>query len=239
MAKSFCASDKYEVTKELNRGAFGVVYFARRRVDNSICVLKVVKIRGDEKDERQALSESLILRKLECPFLVGYFDAFIEKGSLYLALEYCEMGDVRTWLKGKTVPEETFWKLFLPICLGLDYLHRNRILHRDFKTENIFLTAQEEVKIGDLGLAKDLMTAAMASTVLGTPRIMSPELMERKRYNAKTDCWALGIVLYEFMHPKHKGPFDDARSFAHLVQLVLAPSEALPPPFKGAEEHPV
>ncbi len=79
--------------------------------------------------------------------------------------------------------------------LGLRDLHKKKILHRDIKTMNVFLTSNKQVRIGDLGVARTL-TGDFASTVVGTPYYLSPEMCEEKPYNEKTDVWAMGCLIY-------------------------------------------
>ena len=107
----------------------------------------------------------------------------------------------------KHLSEAKIWKFFIEMCLGLQYLHANRILHRDIKTINMFLAKDDKIKIGDLGVARELNhTANMAHTVVGTPYYLSPELCEEKPYNNKSDIWSLGCVLYEMCTLRH--PFE-------------------------------
>ena len=97
---------------------------------------------------------------------------------------------------------------FFYIYIGLHYLHGKKVLHRDLKTANIFLMKDRsrknpsfKVKIGDLGVAKLLETStAFAQTVVGTPYYLSPELCSDQPYGDKSDCWALGVLLYEVIH---------------------------------------
>lgn len=95
-------------------------------------------------------------------------------------MEYCDGGDLSLMLKqqtGRPLKEEKIWKIFLQICVGLEYIHSKRILHRDIKTLNIFLMKDESVKIGDLGVAKMLHDSSdFAQTMVGTPFYLSPEL---------------------------------------------------------------
>lgn len=87
---------------------------------------------------------------------------------------------------------------FIQICLGLNYIHSKRILHRDLKASNIFVTGANCLKIGDFGIAKVLgNTLEAAFTVVGTPYYMSPELCLSKPYTLKSDIWSLGCLLYE------------------------------------------
>ena len=105
---------------------------------------------------------------------------------------------------------------FVQICMGLKHCHDRKILHRDLKAQNIFLTSTGLVKLGDFGIARVLTgTAEMASTVVGTPYYLSPEIVENKKYNAKSDIWSLGVVLYELA--ALQVPF----SGSNLPQLVI------------------
>ncbi len=105
------------------------------------------------------------------------------------------------------------------MCLGIQYLHQNRILHRDIKTINMFLAKDDMIKIGDLGVAKMLnQTANMAHTVVGTPYYLSPELCEEKPYNNKSDIWSLGCVLYELCTLKH--PFEAQNQGALILKIL-------------------
>ena len=105
------------------------------------------------------------------------------------------------------------------MCLGLYYLHKNKILHRDIKTINMFLGKDNKIKIGDLGVAKLLnYTNNFAHTVVGTPYYLSPELCEEKPYNHKSDIWSLGCVLYELCTFRH--PFEANNQGALILKIV-------------------
>lgn len=87
---------------------------------------------------------------------------------------------------------------FVQICFALRYIHSLRVLHRDIKSSNVFLTATNCVKLGDFGISKVLQgTVEAAMTVVGTPYYMSPEVYQNKPYTLKSDVWALGCLLYE------------------------------------------
>ena len=86
------------------------------------------------------------------------------------------------------------------IALAMKHVHDRKILHRDLKSQNIFLTSKGIVKLGDFGIARVLRnTGELASTQIGTPYFMSPEILANKRYNNKTDIWSLGCVVFELM----------------------------------------
>ena len=89
-----------------------------------------------------------------------------------------------------------FW--LIQICFAIEYIHKRRIIHRDIKASNIFLSTMEIVKLGDFGISRVLENSLEAAmTVVGTPYYLSPELCQNKLYTIKTDIWALGCLLYE------------------------------------------
>ena len=113
------------------------------------------------------------------------------------------------------------------MCLGLEYLHSKKVLHRDVKTLNMFLTKDDSIRIGDLGVAKVLThTANFAKTMVGTPYYLSPELCEEKPYNAKTDVWALGCVLYEII--THRHPFQSTNQGALILKIIRGRYDPIP-----------
>jgi NIMA (never in mitosis gene a)-related kinase len=99
---------------------------------------------------------------------------------------------------GKHFPEEQILDWFTQICLALRYVHDSKILHRDLKCQNIFITKGNIIKLGDFGIACILSnTLENAKTMAGTPFNLSPEIIDGKEYSYKSDIWSLGIVLYE------------------------------------------
>lgn len=103
--------------------------------------------------------------------------------------------------------------------MALKYIHANKILHRDIKSSNIFVTSNGFVKIGDFGISRVLEhTYDQANTVVGTPYYMSPEVCENKPYTFKSDVWALGCVLYELCTLKHAF---DANNLLGLVYKIV------------------
>ena len=110
--------------------------------------------------------------------------------------------------KGKQQQTETqILDLFTQICLAIKHIHDRKILHRDLKSQNIFMNQNGSIKLGDFGIAKCLKnTVDIAKTVVGTPYYFSPEIIQNKPYSFKSDIWSLGILLYEMCALKM--PFD-------------------------------
>lgn len=200
--------------------------------DKNFYVLKQISLFNMEKTEiDEVQNESLILSSLNSKYVVKYFDSFIDKNCLNIVMEYCDGGDLGMFLKqgmrsGKFIPEEKIWKFFIQICLGLHYIHSKKILHRDLKTMNIFLMKEnEQIRIGDLGVAKVLNQNSFANTFVGTPYYLSPEICEEKPYNEKSDVWALGCILYEMATFKH--PFNATNQGALILKILKGTFEPI------------
>ena len=205
---------------KIGQGSFGTVFKVRRKSDKQILVMKMIKIPTlSKKHQQESLHEVTILSSLNNPYIVKYYESFVENSTLHIIMEYCEKGDLSQILKKQPLNESKIWKFFIQICIGLEYLHSRQILHRDIKTLNIFLSADDSVRIGDLGVAKIMNnTAAFAQTQVGSPYYLSPELCEEKPYNNKSDVWALGCVLYEMCTGKH--PFTAPNQAALILKIV-------------------
>lgn len=215
----------FEMLTRLGQGSFGTVHKVRRRADNNIYVMKLIPIgQMDSRGQQDSINEVNILASLNHPYIVKYYDSFIENKTLHIVMEFCDKGDLCGVIRaqmGRLLPEAKIWKFLIQMCLGLEYIHSKRILHRDIKTMNVFLAREDSLRIGDLGVAKKLIsTAAFAHTMVGTPYYLSPELCEDKPYNIKSDMWALGCVLYELCTLKH--PFDANNQGALFMKIIRA-----------------
>ena len=137
-------------------------------------------------------------------------------------MEHCEGGDLFSMIskqRGKHLHEDLILFIFLQICLAVNYIHGRHILHRDIKTQNIFITKNFIIKLGDFGIARILDgTSDYAKTCIGTPYYLSPEICENKPYNNKSDLWAMGCVLYEMATLKHAF---QAGSMKNLILKII------------------
>lgn len=163
-----------------------------------MCPNKILLNTLSEKEQQGALLEANLLRQLKHAHIVAYKASFVEKGVLIIIMEYCEVGDLAYHIKKKKAKNERFTEdeilnWFIQIAIALEYIHGRKVIHRDIKTSNIFLTGNGTVKLGDFGISKVLEnTNEAAMTVVGTPYYMSPEVCESKPYTFKSDVWALG-----------------------------------------------
>lgn len=197
--------------------------------DGSIYVIKQVKILAmSRKEQEAAINEVRILASLDSPYVIKYYDSFIDGDSLNIVMELAENGNLSQWLKrhrSKPVPEKLVWRFFIQLVAGMYHIHERNIVHRDLKALNIMLDKNDNIKIGDLGVAKVLTTHLRAAhTGVGTPYYLSPEVAQRRPYNAKSDVWALGCILYECCTRRH--PFTgntQAQLFQQIIRATYRP----------------
>ena len=163
--------------------------------------MKEISIRSwSERDKEMGRNEIEILKSCKDPNIVRYKEDFYEGGKILLVMEFCEGGALDNFISKLRRPlkEPELLQKFSQILSGLQYIHSRNILHRDLKPANIFLTSNQDLKIGDFGISKSLTgTRQMAKTFCGTPCYMAPEVLGGKLYNHKADIWSLGCILYE------------------------------------------
>lgn len=156
-----------------------------------------------EDEKREAYLESKILERLDHPSIIKFIEVFRcnkPYSSLNIVMDYADGGDLQAKIKAqkKPFPESQVLDWFTQICLAIKHIHDKKILHRDLKSGNIFLTKENRIKLGDFGIAKCLSnTHDKAKTFVGTPYYLSPEIVQEKPYSFKSDIWSLGILLYE------------------------------------------
>ncbi|XP_053525341.1 serine/threonine-protein kinase Nek4 isoform X2 [Artibeus jamaicensis] len=215
--------DTYSYLQVVGRGSYGEVTLVRHRRDGRQYVIKKLNLRNASSRERQAAEqEAQLLSQLKHPNIVTYKESWEGgDGLLYIVMGFCEGGDLYRKLKeqkGQLLPESQVVEWFVQIAMALQYLHEKHILHRDLKTQNVFLTRTNIIKVGDLGIARVLESHCdMASTLIGTPYYMSPELFSNKPYNYKSDVWALGCCVYEMATLKHAFNAKDMNSLVYRI----------------------
>ncbi|XP_061314325.1 serine/threonine-protein kinase Nek4 isoform X5 [Pezoporus flaviventris] len=213
----------YCFLRAVGKGSYGEVSLVRHRQDSKQYVIKRLNLKNASNRERKAAEqEAQLLSQLKHPNIVTYRESWQgEDGLLYIVMGFCEGGDLYHKLKeqkGQLLPENQVVEWFVQIAMALQYLHEKHILHRDLKTQNVFLTRTNIIKVGDLGIARVLENQYdMASTLIGTPYYMSPELFSNKPYNYKSDVWALGCCVYEMATLKHAFNAKDMNSLVYRI----------------------
>lgn len=218
----------YTQVKQLGEGSYGKAYLVKCSLDNTLAVIKTMPLDSmSDEAKKEAFKESKILEKLNHPNIIKFIEVFRSNkpfSTLNIVMEYADGGDLNKAIKEqqkikKFFPETKILDWFCQICLAVKHIHSKKILHRDLKSGNVFLTNSGIVKLGDFGISKSLNnTLEKAKTVIGTPYYLSPEIIMNKPYSFKSDIWSLGVLLYEMSVLKM--PFD-AKSMPMLTLKII------------------
>ncbi|XP_077085801.1 serine/threonine-protein kinase Nek4-like [Siphateles boraxobius] len=187
----------YTIKEELGRGVSGIAFL----VEDSEGDLYLVKQMDSGKELDTVKNEVEILKTLNFGYIATYVKSFEDKdtGRFYIVMEYCEGGDLSKLMqKQKGVFEEKqILDWLVQMCLALQYLFKKNIIHRDIKPQNVFLTEDGYINLGDFGCSKALESADdYAKSVVGAHLYISPEVYEKKN-NYKSDIWSLGWLLHD------------------------------------------
>ncbi|XP_052445317.1 serine/threonine-protein kinase PAK 5 isoform X3 [Carassius gibelio] len=192
----------YTFKEELGRGATGIVFLVDEGEGNHVVVKQMNSRDRNELDT--VTKEMKILKEMIHGYIVSYVDSFEdEQSGLYcIVMEYCAGGDLKK--KMETQKEKGFFEeqqildWFVQICLALQYIHKNNVLHRDIRPENVFLTEDGFINLGDFGCSKMLeRDEVYAESAVVLRNYSSPEVYQKKQYNSKSDIWSLGWLLHD------------------------------------------
>merc|ERR1719337_304247 len=221
----------YYKIKEIGSRSFGKVSLVKDKNEKLFCMKTVDTARMSGKERKQAQNEVKVLSALKHPYIVSYRESFMENNQLCIVMDYAEGGDLfkvidRSRRKCQTLGQPKIVRWLTQALLALKYLHDKHVLHRDLKSQNIFLSASGRVKLGDFGISKVLeATDCFARTSIGTPYYLAPEICQQRPYSWSADIWALGCILYELC--MLRVPFD-AQNFKQLCdRIVRGPSPKL------------
>ncbi|KOO27543.1 nek4 protein [Chrysochromulina tobinii] len=234
-------ASSYQELNCIGRGTQGSVYTVRHLEESVTYVLKRMHI-AESEQRRAALLEAETLQRLQHPGVVGYRDTFVDGEYLSLVMEYCEGGDLASRIaanRDRPFAEEQILQWVAQLALALHHVHERGVLHRDLKTQNVFLTAAGQIKLGDFGIAKQIapqsaptLSGALTATCVGTPYYMSPELFRGEAYGGKSDAWALGCVLFELVARRRAFQSPNLNSLS--VKVMRGEHGPLPPCYSSS-----
>ena len=217
---------RYELLEELGSGGMGAVYKARQKYVGRLVAFKVLPpaLRNDAEALQRFEREAGALGRLKHPNVVGVFDAGVEGGFPYLAMEFVEGKNLRQVLQEQArLPVEAVVRLGIEMADALDHIQRQGLVHRDVKPSNIILDPDGKAMLTDFGIAFAATLPRITQGAMGTPEFMSPEQADGKTLDARSDLYSLGVVLYECL--SGVVPFqregDSLTSLSHLLNQVL------------------
>ncbi len=227
---------RYEIIKELGRGAMGLVYQAHDPEIDRLLALKV--LREDRLTSaafvQRFLKEARAIGRLSHPRIVTVYDIGQDHGTIYIAMELLQGEPLNGLMEKKKFSPEEIINLGKQVAEALDYAHQKGIVHRDIKPSNILVQPDGQIKITDFGIAHiedpESSMQTQAGEILGTPAYMSPEQVMGRPADGRSDLFSLGIILYELSSAKR--PFGGA-NLAAIFQSITqhhppAPEEINP-----------
>ena len=197
---------RYEVIRELGRGAMGVVYLGLDPKINREVAIKTINF--DEIEEKMMATmkerffrEAQSAGTLNHPNIMTIFDVGEESNLAYIAMELIDGRDLEDWTSNdKLLTVKDALLVISTIAGALDYAHKHQIVHRDIKPANIMVTKKNEIKVTDFGIARiQSASQTKTGTVMGTPSYMSPEQVAGKKVDGRSDLFSLGVVLFELL----------------------------------------
>uniref|UniRef100_A0A914YG50 non-specific serine/threonine protein kinase n=1 Tax=Panagrolaimus superbus TaxID=310955 RepID=A0A914YG50_9BILA len=197
----------YKLLKYLNQGAQGKCFLYEQTKDFLKQKVVIKQIPTECSDEQ--LQEAEILKKCAHPFVVGFYDCFLNDSKLFIVTHFSEGGSLGAEIRGRKeanprqfFEEDLILQYFTQITMALDYLHSQNIIHRDLKPENILLNGSKKIaKLADFGISKIIENGEFfiksEKMLVGTGYYIPPEIYNRQNYGKEVDIWALGCVLFE------------------------------------------
>jgi serine/threonine protein kinase len=218
----------YELREQVGVGGFGVVYRAfQPSIGREVAIKIILPQYANQPDFiRRFEVEAQLIARLEHPHIVPLYDYWREPDGAFLVMRWLR-GNLRMALqRGSWSPEAVAW-LLEQMASALTIAHRENVIHRDIKPDNILLDEDDNAYLADFGIAKDLSLRSITATgsMVGSPSYITPEQIKGEPVTARTDIYSLGLVLYELLVGEK--PYPQATTPAELIHKHL--SEPLPP----------
>ena len=194
----------YKIIENLGQGDFVSSYKVLNKNNNDTCIIKKIKFKDAKSDEIKELqNEANILSSIDNDHILKYYDSFSDNESFNIVMEYCDGLNLRSYINehketNKLIEKHLIYHIISDICKGLKEIHNKKLIHRDLRPSNLFLTGDLKVKIGNFGIAKRLnYINEYSKTKVDSMLYMPPEILYGGNYNDKVDIWSLGCIIHE------------------------------------------
>ena len=223
---------RYEIAKELGRGAMGTVYLGKDPKINREVAIKTLRYEEVEEDQlaevkKRFFREAEAAGKLSHPNIVTIFDVGEDYDLAYMAMELLDGADLAKYCQKENLllPNDVV-KIISSVAHALDYAHSSGVVHRDIKPANIMVLKNGEVKVTDFGIARVMATSkTQTGVILGTPSYMSPEQIAGQKVDGRSDLFSLGVVFYELLTGER--PFQGDSIATLMFNITTSPPVSL------------
>ncbi len=223
---------KYEIIRELGKGATSAVYEAIDPFVNRHVAVKVVfpEALGDKEHGKRYrklfVTEASLAGKLSHPHIVSIYDAVADDQASYIVMEYVDGTTLEQYSRAQhLLPINKVIEIIFKCTKALDYAAKHGVIHRDIKPANIMLSGENDIKITDFGAALTSATETTQISGIGSPAYMSPEQVKEQTLTHQTDIFSLGVVLYQMLTGRL--PFQANNNYSMIYQILN--TEAPPP----------
>ncbi len=188
----------YNIKNVLGSGSFGKVFLGENKADTShkVAIKVISKSKLSEEEIESLHFEVAILQQVDHPNIVKYYETYEDEKFIYLVMELCPGGELIEKLSvNKSMTENMAAEAIEKLIRALIHCHKQNIVHRDIKPENVMYDSNNEVKLIDFGLAKQVAENKTLHTIAGTPYFIAPEVLNGN-YGRECDYWSVGVLLY-------------------------------------------
>ncbi|KAI9285195.1 kinase-like domain-containing protein [Umbelopsis sp. AD052] len=223
--------DDFNFLAVLGKGNFGKVMLAEEKYTSELYAIKVLKKRFiiDNDEVESTRSEKRVFQaanRERHPFLIGLHSCFQTETRIYFVMDYISGGDLMLHIQREQFSERRAKFYACEVLLALEYFHKQGIIYRDLKLDNILLGLDGHIRIADYGLCKENMWHGQTTgTFCGTPEFMAPEILLEQKYGRAVDWWAFGVLIYEMLlgQSPFRGEDEDEIFDAILEDEILYP----------------
>uniref|UniRef100_UPI00257C4850 serine/threonine-protein kinase n=1 Tax=Candidatus Solincola tengchongensis TaxID=2900693 RepID=UPI00257C4850 len=225
--------ERYRILREIGRGAMGRVYLAHDTLLERDVALKELSVPDYLSDEEKAevrerfRQEAKAAARLTHPHILTVHDIILSGDRQFIVMEYLEGKTMREVLTERRLSPEEVMSIAPMVCEALGYAHRQGIVHRDVKPDNIFVLQNGNIKVADFGIAKMIRVSDRTHTdvIMGTPNYIAPEVILGRPYDYRVDIFALGVTMYEMLSGQR--PFDAENDFAIIYRVATEEPRSL------------